>query len=154
MRRFKPSDVEEVYEIEKENFPNPWHRSLFLQIHYFNPEGFLVAEENGEIVGYSVFKIKHKPPSVGHLLNLAVEKKHRRQGIGSVLLRTVLHQLENRDAGEVYLEVHKSNTSARRFYSSFGFKEDEEIKNYYGNGENAVIMRLKIKIRDVHSENK
>ena len=113
-------------------------------MHYSNPENFLVVEEDGRIIGYAVFTIKNNPFPLGHLLNLAVKESYKRQGVGSLLLKTVLRMLEEKRTKEVYLEVNKSNIAARRFYASFGFKEDRKIKNYYGTGEDAIIMRLKL----------
>ncbi len=144
MRFFQPADTEEVYEIERESFPNPWSPYIFLQMHYSNPENFLVVEEDGRIIGYAVFTIKNNPFPLGHLLNLAVKESYKRQGVGSLLLKTVLRMLEEKRTKEVYLEVNKANIAARRFYASFGFKEDRKIKNYYGTGEDAIIMRLKL----------
>jgi len=122
----------------------PWSRSLFQQIYLHYPEGFLIAEEEGQIVGYAIFEIEDQGGLVGHLLNIGVDKNHRRRGIGSLLLNTILNNIIRSGALEVYLEVFKSNLDARRFYATFGFKEEKEIKNYYGRGEDGILMRLRL----------
>ena len=40
------------------------------------------------------------------------------------------------------LEVRRGNAAARRLYESLGFEEVGVRRNYYGSGEDALIMRL------------
>jgi ribosomal-protein-alanine N-acetyltransferase len=44
----------------------------------------------------------------------------------------------------VLLEVALSNESARGLYAGFGFEEISRRRGYYGDGEDAVIMRWRI----------
>jgi len=41
----------------------------------------------------------------------------------------------------VTLEVRRSNAPARALYSSLGFEEAGVRRDYYGRGEDALIMR-------------
>ncbi len=40
------------------------------------------------------------------------------------------------------LEVRRSNLEARRLYRKFGFEERRLRRNYYGPGEDALVMEL------------
>ena len=72
------------------------------------------------------------------ILNLAVNPKLRRHGIGAALVREVVRQ----SPGNWFLEVRESNLPARNLYRKFGFEEVDRRPNYYqDNGEDAVVMR-------------
>jgi ribosomal-protein-alanine N-acetyltransferase len=147
LRGFRGSDLGEILEIEKVSFPDPWSKNGFLYHYRTSPDGFMVAEERGKVIGYAVAKIEiaFKVRSLRisrrcHLANLAVEPGHRGRGVGSRLLREVIRYAESRGAGEVYLEVRSRNRAARRFYEKRGFSEEKYKKGYYSN-DDAVIMR-------------
>jgi ribosomal protein S18 acetylase RimI-like enzyme len=47
-----------------------------------------------------------------------------------------------RKASLMILEVRRSNLEARRLYRRFGFEERRLRRNYYGPGEDALVMEL------------
>ena len=49
------------------------------------------------------------------------------------------------DVREIKLEVRIENKGARKFYKKIGFEEKKVLKNYYEDGEDAVIMRKEVK---------
>jgi ribosomal protein S18 acetylase RimI-like enzyme len=70
--------------------------------------------------------VSAEPPSVRNsygVWNLAVEEEHRRQGIGSELLRHAHAGAREAGALTIGLEVLIGNTSAIRFYENAGYKE-------------------------------
>jgi ribosomal-protein-alanine N-acetyltransferase len=77
-----------------------------------------------------------------HVLNVAVDPGYRGQGLGGALLREVLREAREGCAIAVTLEVRRSNAAARRLYESFCFEEVGVRPNYYGRGEDALILRL------------
>lgn len=146
LREFRDGDGGKILEIEKASFPDPWRMQGFLYHHRRNPEGFKVAVEGGEVVGYAVARIEAafevrrlRVFRRCHLANLAVEPKSRGKGIGSRLLKEAINYARNRGAQEVYLEVRAGNVQARRFYEKRGFIEKKFKKGYYGD-DDAVIM--------------
>jgi ribosomal-protein-alanine acetyltransferase len=76
------------------------------------------------------------------VLNVAVHPRYRRRGIGAVLMAEALREARERAAEAVTLEVRRSNLGARRLYASLAFEEVGVRRNYYGRGEDALIMRL------------
>jgi ribosomal-protein-alanine N-acetyltransferase len=44
----------------------------------------------------------------------------------------------------VYLEVRAGNVSARRLYKRFGFRELGVRRGYYGPGQDAIVMELRL----------
>jgi ribosomal-protein-alanine N-acetyltransferase len=141
----RAEDLQEVLEIERASFGNPWTAALFLQelripfsrIVVVRPPG----DEEGPILGYLC---RWCVADEMHILNVAVHPDHRRRGIASVLLQEVLREARDANAVAVTLEVRRSNTHAHRLYASFGFEEFGTRRNYYGHGEDALIMRLEL----------
>jgi len=134
------ADLDQVMELEKAIFPNPWRRSFFLA-DINRPQGLsIVAEDEGVVLGYAVAWGTQET----HLANLAVEEHERRQGIGGKLLDEVIAFARRSKANSLYLEVRISNTIARKFYSERGFVPTYQRKGYYENGEDAVIMEREV----------
>ncbi|MER7248311.1 GNAT family N-acetyltransferase [Kribbella sp. NPDC000426] len=100
----------------------------------------LVADE-GAVVGYAVLLVPPVALDVVEVLRIAVAPDERRTGIGGQLMTAALERCAGRT---VLLEVALSNESARGLYASFGFEEISRRRGYYGDGEDAVIMRWRI----------
>ena len=139
VRKFRPSDLKRVYEIENMSFDQSYGIQIFQQL-YEMGIGFLVAEENGYVVGYVMFWLKYE--NQGHIISLAVDKNYRRRGHGSELLAKALSLLFL-ITDTVYLEVRASNKGAIEFYKQFHFIEDRVVPGYYESGEDAVILYIK-----------
>jgi ribosomal-protein-alanine acetyltransferase len=75
-----------------------------------------------------------------HLLNVAVHPDYRRSGAGRQLVQLVLDDAVAQGAASVSLEVRRENHGARRLYERMGFTERGVRKDYYGRGEDAIIM--------------
>jgi ribosomal-protein-alanine N-acetyltransferase len=76
-----------------------------------------------------------------HLTNIAVRQAHRQQGIGTLLLISVVELASELKADFLTLEVRASNTLAQALYKKFGFAEVGVRRGYYtDNREDAVIM--------------
>ena len=76
------------------------------------------------------------------MMNVAVDGDYRRQGVGKMLIETLVEHLKARGSHCLTLEVRDSNTPARNLYASLGFSEIGRRKNYYRNPrEDALILR-------------
>ena len=73
---------------------------------------------------------------------VAVEPCWRGQGLGSRLLRRLLRAGRSAGARAATLEVASGNTAARALYSSVGFSIAGRRKQYYRNGDDALIAWL------------
>jgi ribosomal-protein-alanine N-acetyltransferase len=93
---------------------------------------YYVYENENEIVGYIIFWVSDNTS----ILNFGVKKECRKEGIGSMLFDEVLKEQE----GIISLEVRISNLNAINFYKNRNFKEVRVRKNYYSNGEDAILM--------------
>ena len=130
------TDLDQVMELEKAIFPQPWRRSFFLSDLNRSQGLAIVADDECVILGYAVAWGQEET----HLANLAVGEDERGKGVGGKLLDEVIAFARRCKAQSVYLEVRVSNTIARKFYSERGFVPTYLRKGYYENGEDAVIM--------------
>ncbi|MFC2056930.1 ribosomal protein S18-alanine N-acetyltransferase [Chloroflexota bacterium] len=76
-----------------------------------------------------------------HITSIAVRETHRRQGIGELLLISVIDLATELKARIVALEVRTSNTAAQSLYSRYGFTKVRVRPGYYtDNREDGVVM--------------
>jgi ribosomal-protein-alanine acetyltransferase len=137
-RRMKESDLEKVLAMEKEIFPDPWDFNAFDSDLKNEHSWLLVAEQDGEIVGYSVLYIVADELQIG---NFGVGEAFRRQGIGKKMMTEIIKIAEERSCGSIYLEVRESNKAAQALYFSFGFESVGRRIGYYRSPrENAILM--------------
>ncbi len=76
-----------------------------------------------------------------HITLLGVHPKYRRQGLGQLLLLTLLQDAIARKLQWATLEVNINNSQAIKLYEKFGFKVAGTRKRYYQEtGEDALIL--------------
>jgi ribosomal-protein-alanine N-acetyltransferase len=137
IRRFQPSDFERVIGIEKEAF-DEYNPILFMAAYETFPEGFLVAENDGDVVGFlttvvvSLYDVK--------ILSLAIDRRYQNKGLASMLMQSLFEVVRTKGIPRVILEVRLSNLRAQRLYLSLGFNLVKVICSYYQDGEDAYLM--------------
>jgi len=132
--------------------PENYTTSFFMNLYQRFPETFIVAEENGDVVGYIMCRIETGIPSFkllgitrkGHVISIAVLPEHQREGIGCALMREAMEAMVNHKAKECYLEVRASNVPAVNLYRKMGFEIIRTIRGYYADGEAAYLMARKL----------
>jgi ribosomal-protein-alanine N-acetyltransferase len=141
IREMTEADIEDILEIEKDVFPEPWTHGVFYT-HFLSDSCItVVALLSGEIVGYLIGCYED---SKFHLRNIAVSRMHWRKSFGTKLLSFLLEKLkENPRIHSCYLEHRISNEGAFELYKSSGFTYLGIRKDYYKKGEDAVIMGIK-----------
>jgi ribosomal-protein-alanine N-acetyltransferase len=148
LRRFKPSDLDGVIQINRESLPENYTTLFFMNLYKRFPETFIVAETNGEIVGYIMCRIETGIPSFkmlgitrkGHVISIAVLARHQKKGIGFALVQEAMQAMASYKAKECYLEVRTSNLAAIELYKKMGFEIIRTIRNYYSDNEDAFVM--------------
>jgi ribosomal-protein-alanine N-acetyltransferase len=149
IRSISLNDIESVFEIERESFPNPWGEEIFFQLalsggNYHVDESTTVImdilENKGALIGYVVWE-ENTEDSHGHILNLAIQKDFRQQGKGTKLLKHTLSSMKKAGMETCELEVRESNIWARHLYESAGMIAVDRRVGYY-NSEDAIIYTL------------
>ena len=76
-----------------------------------------------------------------HITNIARRERYRRQGVGELLLISIIDLAIKLSARYITLEVRASNTAAQSLYLKHGFTRAGLRRGYYtDNGEDAVLM--------------
>jgi ribosomal-protein-alanine N-acetyltransferase len=134
----EPEDIPTLVDIESQSFAHPnWTAEDFTQNDCTVAQcgqclaGFLVSRET--------FAGDDSSPPEREILNLAVAPEYRRRGVASALLKREV----SRHATH-FLEVRRSNVSARKLYERFGFTQVAERTGYYQYpSEAAIVMKMK-----------
>ena len=66
IRKFVPTDLKRVFEIENMSFDQSYGINMFQQL-YEMGIGFLVAEEDNYVIGYVMFWIKYENPPFSYI---------------------------------------------------------------------------------------
>lgn len=157
LREFRVEDLDKVVAINREVLPENYPPFFFLEHHLNFPKAFIVAEVEGEVVGYVMSRVEFgwsfmeigRPVRKGHIISIGVLPKFRRIGIGYNLMVRALRALKRfYKASEVYLEVRVSNVPAINLYNKLGFKIVRVYPRYYHDGEDAHIMAIDLRQHD------
>ena len=135
------NDLEEAYKIELAVNPSPWKYETFLSSFEIGHKG-LICKKDNLMIGFIIFS----PISPeAHILSISVRNEMQSNGIGTLLLKSMLDQCKVMNYKKIFLEVRVSNEKAINFYEKFGFSKDAIRNNYYtDNSEDALLMSLSI----------
>jgi ribosomal-protein-alanine N-acetyltransferase len=142
MRR---EDLPAVLTIERRAFSQPWSRAFFEKELATPFARLTVAMEHAptrsQLVGYSC---RWRVTDEVHLLNVAVHQGWRGSGIGRMLVEAVIGEARGTGARAMFLEVRAGNVAARRLYRRLGFRDLGVRRGYYGPGQDAIVMELRL----------
>jgi ribosomal-protein-alanine N-acetyltransferase len=143
-------DLEQVVQIERQSFPDPYPRRLLQWLAVNLPALFLVAaqeeDQTGkgqELLGYVVAQVVTSVDArIGHVISIAVRPVHRRKGIGGQLMQEMIRRLLEEKCSQVRLEVRVHNAAALSLYEKLGFHRQETFRRYYEGGEDGALLTL------------
>ncbi|HEY7770881.1 ribosomal protein S18-alanine N-acetyltransferase [Longimicrobium sp.] len=142
VRRCREGDIARVLEIEISSFTMPWKEDTFRGLLKRTDSDFLVAEMDGDVVGYAAAWTVLDQAELG---NVAVAPEARGAGVGGALVDAVVDHVRDRGAAELFLEVRVSNEAAKSVYRQRGFTGVGRRRAYYSHPtEDALVMRLRI----------
>lgn len=142
IRQVSSNDLPIIEKIEKISFSDPYSRNLLEALAFTKCGEFLVAEVDGEIIGYVSAIFEANSASI---TSIAVHPDYRRKEIARKLMLKLLETLREKRISNIKLEVRESNEAARKLYESLGFELCRIESKYYEDGEKALVMRLSIK---------
>jgi ribosomal-protein-alanine N-acetyltransferase len=135
------TDAAAVAILENQVSLDPWPEKLFgdcIRVGY----SCWVFEDNSEIAGFGLLSCA---AGEAHILNLVIDNRWRRQGLGKRMMHHLINTARELGADIVYLEVRESNLIARDLYRTLAFTEIGVRKGYYPakeGREDAITLAL------------
>jgi ribosomal-protein-alanine N-acetyltransferase len=128
-------DLNIVVQYENEGFVGTSKYSLSqLTSMLTNPDYFMLGAYIKEQL--CAYLILHLLDEID-IIKIYTAKDFRKQGIGSALLKKAKEMFQKK----FILEVNENNISALAFYEKNGFSKIATRKGYYGNGQDAIILK-------------
>lgn len=145
LRPMAREDLPTVMGIERRAFAQPWSQAFFEKEMQTACARLTVAVDPTApppaILGYTCRWIVADEV---HLLNVAVHPDRRGTGVGRRLVDDVIAEGRRAGARAMFLEVRAGNVVARRLYRTLGFRDLGIRRGYYGPGQDAIVMELRL----------
>lgn len=168
IRPMETGDIPAVVAIDRLSFPTPWSASSYAyELKHRNSSFFYVLlkpdsnedsppeqgwrrwlhsatglrSQKSRVIGYVGIRLRN---SGTHISTIAVHPDWRGNGLGELLLLTVMEQSAKMESSIVTLEVRPSNQIAQSLYRKYGFRFTGIHEGYYRDGENAWLMAVEI----------
>lgn len=109
-----------------------------------NKNLILTIKDEKRIVGYILFLLR-KGSFKSRLYSICIDPDYSGQGIAKEVMNQSLFFLKDElKHTHVKLEVKPSNKNAITLYENLGFKKVGRIKNFYTDGEDALVYRKEL----------
>ena len=138
-------DIEEILVLDCLCFMGIWTRKAYLRE---------IESPNSSLLLLWLTEAQSHPKAIGigclwsiveeaHITLLGIDAQYHRQGLGMLLLHSLLKDARQRNLERATLEVKVTNDPALNLYEGFGFEVVGQRKNYYTQtGEDAFILWL------------
>jgi GNAT superfamily N-acetyltransferase len=129
-----PRSVRVAYPREIESLAAGWQKRRL----------FIVAESRGEVHGY-LSVAEGAVSGAGWIAEFAVERKMRRQGLGTVLITSAVHWARKAKLQRLVVEVQSKNYPAISFCQKHGFAFCGYNDRYFANQDIALFFGMSLK---------
>ena len=137
----KKTDVDEITAFYEKEFKDGWTKGMLISAFDGGRFFALGIKDDGDLVGIITFSVSYDDADIE---GVVVRKDKRRSGIASALIRGAEEKLSALNIKKILLEVREANAPARALYEKFNFQMVSVRKNYYADGESAVVMLKEI----------
>ena len=131
-------DVESIMAVEKTGISHPWDKESIESVINDDNKICIVAVDES-LIGYIYASFVLDEAEIG---NICIVPECRGQGVGRLLIDSMLSDLKSRGVCKVFLEVESDNESAIRLYERSGFVKYNQRRDYYGPGRDALLYSL------------
>lgn len=138
IRKANLDDVEAIVSLDQEVLQTNWHEKLYAESIVLKDTQSLVLDHEGRLIGFLIYR------NIGgdfEIIQLALNKAYQRQGLASMMIDYMIQDAQSSHIEFIYLEVEMDNLPALNLYKKYGFEAIHQRKNYYGQGQNAIVMR-------------
>jgi len=162
LRPMTLGDIDQVVVIDRESFSAPWSANAYrFEVANRSTSHLVVVELNGDVRVTGLRRIlsfgRSSPPGevIGyggcwlisgeaHISTIAVRPDYRRQGLGELLLASMLKSAIRLGGEYSVLEVRESNEPAQKLYQKYEYTVIGRRRRYYrDDGEDALLMEAR-----------
>ena len=136
LRPMSREDIAAARSLEQMAYTQPWSETVFADELALENRRYLVAEEEGRMVGYAGVMLVG---TEAHVTTVVVHPDHRKARLGTRLVLGIVEAALESGAASLTLEVRRSNDGAQALYRHFGLAPVGVRKAYYQD-EDALIM--------------
>ena len=137
-KKMTNDDIDFVVENENKFFNHSIVRDMLKSEINSNPYAYYIIAFMDDLrIGYLS---SWMPIPQAEILNLFIINEYQGRGIGLMMLKYAISHFISNNCNSISLEVRKSNYKAINLYSKLGFKNVYIRKNYYQDGEDAILM--------------
>ncbi|MFH0968721.1 MAG: GNAT family N-acetyltransferase [Methanobacteriota archaeon] len=142
VRPVSEGDFPEVCIFEQRRLECPYQAAVFVrQAMVLWPDSFLVAEQNGYLVGFLICSKVTADPQYGWVIRVQVSEDMRRKGVATAMLHHAHETMQEAGVCHMMLSCSPDNESALALYSRMGYRVVCHETGYFGIGEDRVILR-------------
>ncbi len=133
-------DLKTIVLLENLCFSSPWNKENCIYEIEENPfsHGWILKNED-QIVGYAFL---WETFEMAQLARIGIHPELRKKGYASYLMKKLIERAQSVDCEYMTLEVRASNEAGLALYKKMGFIQVNVSKNYYPDGEDAIVMTL------------
>lgn len=136
----KLTDLDALVHIERQCFDSDrLSRRSFRHFLQRGKGALLVCETGEAVVGYVLVHI-HAGTVLARLYSFAVLPETQGSGIGRTLLEAAEQTAREQGCLAIRLEIRRDNERAKALYLSAGYREFEQLEDYYEDHQDAVRM--------------
>jgi GNAT superfamily N-acetyltransferase len=104
----------------------------------------LVAVDAGDLAAFAVYGEYAGASGAGRLHLVAVHQRHRRRGLGALLVERISAELHSRAARYILTELPDDRPALDDYFAFLhdsGFTEESRVPDFYGDGVGLVLLR-------------
>ena len=134
-------DAAKLAAISEDSLVYSWNERDFTEAIEYDSAKVFLCEEGEEPVGYAII---YHAADEGEIASIAVKRRMRRQGIGTLMLEHLFDEGYGLGVRKLFLEVRESNEPAIGLYESAGFLRVGVRKGFYERPKEdaSVMMRI------------
>ena len=137
----KDMNISDLENLDISKFDDFWNIDILKDELNSENSKFVCAKLENTVIGFAGIKIILDEADI---MNIAVMKNYRRQGVATLLLNHIFNICKEKNIETLNLEVNEENFSAISLYQKFGFKECGRRKKYYDNKYDAILGTCQI----------
>ena len=142
-----PGDAEAAYRMDQLCFPPgvAFEREVF-EYCLHSPDCLSLGQKSKtrKLLGFII--LQSRGQATAQIVTIDVVPEHRRRKIADRLLAMGLSILARNGVRRIYLQVASDNQPGQALYRKWGFQPKSVLKDYYGEGLDALLMARELKL--------